>query len=66
MTISCKCGNRTYATMDEAHAAEPNGSYKCPECHTFATDHYWRGDEDSDFRCYDCDTRYGSHGVPRP
>ena len=65
MTISCKCGKRTYATMAEASAAEPNGAYKCPDCRTFARDHECRCDEGSDFRCWDCDTRHGSHGSPR-
>lgn len=65
MVISCKCGLRTYASMDEARAAEPNGAYKCEQCHTFATDHFCYCDDFSDYRCYDCDTRHGSHGEPR-
>jgi hypothetical protein len=58
-TIRCRCGQRTYSTMAEAHAAEPNGLFKCPNCYTFASDHeYWGGDEG---RCFECDTRAGSH-----
>src|SRR3954463_11711167 len=37
---------------------------KCPTCRTFARDHEWSGDAESDFRCIDCDVRYGSHGGP--
>ena len=62
---TCRCGARTYPTQAEAEKAEPNGSFKCPTCHTFARDHEFRGDESSDYRCFDCDVRYGSHGGPR-
>lgn len=60
MEAVCKCGARKYESQDAADAAEPNGSYKCPTCHTFASDHACQCNED--FRCYHCDTRHGSHG----
>jgi hypothetical protein len=60
----CKCGARRYASEDEANEAEPNGSYKCPDCGTFAKAHPFNGDDSTDWRCYECDTRYGSHGGP--
>ena len=50
-----------FATQDEADAAQPDGSHKCPICQTFSTDHEFFGDESSDFRCYECDMRSFSH-----
>lgn len=61
----CRCRARRYPSQKAADAAEPNGSFKCPTCHTFARDHACRCDEQSDFRCWDCDVRHGSHGGPQ-
>ena len=61
---ACRCGARQYPSEAEAHEAEPNGLFKCPTCHTFARDHSCSCNEDSDFRCYHCDVRHGSHGGP--
>lgn len=61
----CRCGDRRYPSMEEARAVERSGLDKCPRCGTFALDHPFWGDEASDWRCYDCDTRSGSHGGPR-
>jgi hypothetical protein len=60
----CACGATTFETEAEQHAAQPDGRFKCPLCKTFASDHEWSGDESSDWRCYWCDTRSGSHGGP--
>jgi hypothetical protein len=65
MEATCECGARRYASEADARKAEPNGNFKCPVCHTFALDHECRCDEASDGRCWDCDTRHGSHGGPR-
>lgn len=62
----CRCGARTYATAEAATQAERSGADKCHTCHTFATDHAWRGDysdpsDSANPRCHDCDIRRGSH-----
>lgn len=61
---ACRCGARTYASEAEAAKVERSGADKCPACRTFARDHGCRCDEQSDFRCMDCDVRHGSHGYP--
>lgn len=50
----CRCGAKT----DNINRS---GADTCPVCHTFSTDHTFRGSDDSDWRCYDCDARYSSH-----
>lgn len=64
MTHACLCGRRRYPNAAAAREAEPWGAYKCPDCRTFATDHECRCDDFSDYRCWDCDIRHGSHGKP--
>jgi hypothetical protein len=61
----CRCGARRYASEAEASKVERSGLDKCPVCQTFARDHGFWGDEFSDYRCYDCDVRSGSHGGPQ-
>jgi len=60
-TVRCKCGERRYATVHDAYVAEPSGSYKCPTCHTFATDHPYVNNSYDEDRCGECDTRMHSH-----
>lgn len=62
----CRCGARRYASQEAASEMERSGVDKCPTCHTFATDHEWRGtwgdpSDNESPRCIDCDIRYGSH-----
>lgn len=64
LLTACRCGKRVYRSEDDARRMEPSGRWECPDCYTFAADHFWGGDEYSDFRCYQCDTRSGSHGEP--
>lgn len=66
LPVRCRCGARAYPTIDAANQAERSGADKCPTCHTFATDHTWRGDygdpsDNENPRCIDCDIRHGSH-----
>ena len=62
----CTCG------ITKTDVQPRSGLDKCPACRTFPMldlgvrvghdeGHRWSGDEQSDFRCYWCDTRHGSH-----
>lgn len=63
MEAVCKCGKMRFASEMEAHKAQPDARFKCPDCHTFARDHKWTWNGDPDCnRCGDCDTREWSHG----
>jgi len=52
--LRCRCGAKTDSINRDVYD-------KCPKCGTFSSTHDYYGGEDSDFRCYECDVRYGSH-----
>jgi hypothetical protein len=60
----CGCGANAFPSEIVAREAMPEGAFKCPLCNTFASDHACNCGPDTDFRCWDCDTRHGSHGGP--
>lgn len=71
--FTCRCGATTFDNEAEARAfnltripsATGSSPNRCPQCGTSVEDHAFNGDESTDFRCYDCDGRFHSHGGPR-
>lgn len=62
----CNCGTTRYRTEAESNPRIETayGSFpkRCPVCNSNSDDHEFNGDDFSDWRCFDCDGRYHSHG----